>query len=82
MRPASLWALLILLIKEPPRRVAVEAPTPQPRARANLWRIAPVYFVVATASLVDNAVGAWAPSLLIRGFGLDPARWACSSACC
>jgi len=29
---------------------------------------------VATASLVDNAVGAWGPSLLIRHFARDPAQ--------
>ncbi|MEA3175931.1 MAG: hypothetical protein QOF42_3342 [Gammaproteobacteria bacterium] len=36
--------------------------------------VAPIYLVVAMASLVDNAVGAWAPSLLIRNFGRDPAQ--------
>jgi MFS family permease len=72
--PGFLWALLILLIKEPARRVAVEALATTVQTRGALWRIAPVYFVVATASLVDNAVGAWAPTLLIRGFGRDPAQ--------
>lgn len=37
-------------------------------------RVIPIYIVVATASLVDNAVGAWAPSLLIRHFAKDPAQ--------
>jgi MFS family permease len=72
--PGFLWALLILVIKEPPRRLAVEALVGTAEQRGTLWRIAPVYFVVATASLVDNAVGAWAPTLLIRGFGRDPAQ--------
>jgi MFS family permease len=72
--PGFLWALLILLIKEPPRRLAVESFASTAGTRGTLWRIVPVYFVVATASLVDNAVGAWAPTLLIRGFGLDPAQ--------
>jgi MFS family permease len=34
----------------------------------------PIYLVVAAASLVDNAVGAWAPTLLIREFTRDPAQ--------
>lgn len=37
-------------------------------------RVVPIYLVVATASLVDNAVGAWAPTLLIREFTRDPAQ--------
>ncbi|HUI59175.1 MAG TPA: hypothetical protein VLX90_03070, partial [Steroidobacteraceae bacterium] len=46
---------------------------------APAWRavarvqVVPIYLVVAMASLVDNAVGGWAPSLLIRQFGRDPA---------
>jgi MFS family permease len=43
--------------------------------RSTPWaRVIPIYVVVATASLVDNAVGAWAPSLLIRHFARDPAQ--------
>ena len=43
--------------------------------RSSAWvRVIPIYIVVATASLVDNAVGAWAPSLLIRHFARDPAQ--------
>ena len=46
---------------------ATRRPTP--------WsRVIPIYLVVATASLVDNAVGAWAPTLLIREFTRDPAQ--------
>jgi MFS family permease len=36
--------------------------------------VAPIYVVLAAASFVDNAVGAWSPSLLIRDFGRDPAQ--------
>ena len=40
-----------------------------------LWaRVAPLYVMLAAGSFVDNAVGAWAPTLLIREFGRDPAR--------
>ena len=73
--PGFAWALLILLIREPSRRTATASAAGAARsARGALLRVAPVYFVVATASLVDNAVGAWAPTLLIRSFGRDPAQ--------
>jgi MFS family permease len=73
--PGFLWALLILAIREPERRVSAGgAGAGAPLRRAALLAVAPVYFVVASASLVDNAVGAWAPTLLIRGFGRDPAQ--------
>ena len=43
--------------------------------RATPWaRVLPIYIVLAAASFVDNAVGAWAPTLLIRNFGKDPAQ--------
>jgi MFS family permease len=78
--PSLLWSLVLLTIREPVRRndqIVEDAPLPASTKRS--WRrlltgIAPVYLVVAVASMVDNAVGAWAPSLLIRQFGLDPAR--------
>ena len=35
--------------------------------------MAALFLAAATASLVDNAVGAWAPSLLIREYGMDEA---------
>ena len=75
--PGLAWALVILLIREPARRVARPPAAPQTGValrRAALYVVAPIYLVVAMASLVDNAVGAWAPSLLIRGFGRDPAQ--------
>jgi MFS family permease len=79
--PGLLWSLAILLIKEPVRKTA-EDPTGAGEGGAatatrppNPWsRVIPIYLVVATASLVDNAVGAWAPTLLIREFTRDPAQ--------
>jgi hypothetical protein len=37
-------------------------------------KVIPIYIVVAIASLVDNAVGAWAPTLLTREFHMDRAQ--------
>jgi MFS family permease len=76
--PGLLWALAILAIREPARR-PTEVPAGGPGAaagwRAAAWaRVIPIYLVVASASLVDNAVGAWAPSLLIREFNRNPAQ--------
>jgi MFS family permease len=79
--PGLLWSLAILLIKEPVRKTA-EDPTGAGEGGAATstrpptpWsRVIPIYLVVATASLVDNAVGAWAPTLLIREFTRDPAQ--------
>jgi MFS family permease len=70
------WSCMILLIREPERRIAERRVMPDAVAprRALLSMVAPIYVVVATASLVDNAVGAWAPTLLIRNFGRDPAQ--------
>lgn len=43
--------------------------------RSTRWaRVIPIYLVVAIASLVDNAVGAWAPTLLTRDFHMDRAQ--------
>ena len=71
--PSLLWALVILLIGEPPRHAQAPSAKAAPPARRTQLALAPVYVVVAIASLVDNAVGAWAPSLLIRRFAADPA---------
>jgi len=81
--PGLLWALVILAIREPVRRGA-ETATVDPSAsgsqvagapRAAGWsKVIPIYAVVAIASLVDNAVGAWAPTLLTREFQLDRAQ--------
>jgi MFS family permease len=75
--PGIVWAFVILVIREPVRRAArtpVTLSTGAPMRQATLYVAAPIYLVVAMASLVDNAVGAWAPSLLIRNFGRDPAQ--------
>jgi MFS family permease len=75
-----LWALAILIIREPARRMAeataVAGAVADGIARSGAaWaRVAPIYLVLAAASFVDNAMGAWAPTLLIRDFGKDPAQ--------
>ena len=76
--PGIVWALAILAIREPTRRTetddAASAQAPS-NTRAATWAlVVPIYMVVALASLVDNAVGAWAPSLLIREFARDSAE--------
>jgi MFS family permease len=76
--PGLAWSVVILLIREPTRRpdTATTDGTSAERARDTpfSWtRVVSVYLVVGMASLVDNAVGAWAPSLLIRSFGKDAA---------
>ncbi len=75
--PGLAWSLMILLIREPVRRLTEAGAVPDAAVatrRTTLYAVAPIYFVVAMASLVDNAVGAWAPTLLIRNFGRDPAQ--------
>ncbi len=78
--PGLLWALAILIIREPARRLAeatVAAGSAAEGNAGNKWawaRVAPIYLVLAAASFVDNAMGAWAPTLLIREFGKDPAQ--------
>ena len=77
--PGLLWAMAILLIREPVRHTADGEP-PSAGVNGGTWRttpwarVVPIYIVLAAASFVDNAVGAWAPTLLIRGFGKDPAQ--------
>jgi MFS family permease len=76
--PGLAWATMILVIREPVRRTAEppddgSVPTSNRGTGAlSFSRVAPIYVVVCMASLVDNAVGAWAPSLLIREFARDP----------
>jgi MFS family permease len=72
--PGVAWSLVLLLIREPARRRDDTPMQASVSSTAGLsWAaLAPIYFVVGMASLVDNAVGAWAPSLLIRGFSKDP----------
>ena len=75
--PSLLWSLVLLAVREPVRRLeqaAETGPAGSASGAATVWTaIAPVFLVVAVASLVDNAVGAWAPSLLVRRFAVDPA---------
>ncbi len=77
--PGLLWALAILLIREPVRHTegaaAASGAADAGTWRATPWaRVVPIYIVLAAASFVDNAVGAWAPTLLIRDFGKNPAQ--------
>jgi MFS family permease len=73
--PGLVWALVILFIREPARQVAADSSADTGTAGGTVWmRVTPIYLVVAIASLVDNAVGAWAPTLLIREFTKDPAQ--------
>jgi MFS family permease len=55
---------------------AARAPSVAPDALSTAgWaKVIPIYAVVAIASLVDNAVGAWAPTLLTREFHMDRAQ--------
>ena len=83
--PGLLWALVIFVIREPARRagesgvrgaasVGGAVDVAAGAGRGTAWAgVVPVYLMLAAASLVDNAVGAWAPTLLIRDFGRDPA---------
>jgi MFS family permease len=64
---------VILLIREPVRRQPEAAA--QTPAEGSGWKgVAPVYVTLAAASFVDNAVGGWSPTLLIRDFAKDPAQ--------
>ncbi len=73
--PGLVWCFAILFIAEPVRRAeAPQAAIPGAWRQGGWARAAPVFVVVALASFVDNATGAWAPTLLIRGFHMDPAQ--------
>jgi MFS family permease len=88
--PGLLWSVAIFAIQEPARRTTEapattadaghDSSTATTSATTAAWRsttwarVIPIYLVVAAASLVDNAVGAWAPTLLIREFTRDPAQ--------
>lgn len=73
--PALVWSLAILLIREPVRRRGPEIANQGGTGVVGmlLGPVSSIFGVVALASLVDNAVGAWAPTLLIRDFHLDAA---------
>ncbi len=77
--PGFLWVLAILAIREPIRRTDTDSGIETGRAARSTattgWgRVVPIYLVVGIASLVDNAVGAWAPTLLTRDFQMDRAQ--------
>jgi MFS family permease len=78
--PGILWALLMLTFREPLRRGAREsiggdaAAGKEPPSNDKAFRLAPLFVAVAMASLVDNAIAAWSPSLLIRNFHRDAAQ--------
>ena len=76
--PGIVWAFVILAIREPSRRMSENVEEVAAAAspwRSAVWlRVTPIYLVVAIASLVDNAVGGWAPTLLIREFARNPAQ--------
>ena len=74
--PGFLWVFALFIIREPARRAAhavLATDTGAGTGAVTLAAVAPLYVIVAMASLVDNAVGAWAPTLLIRGFARDAA---------
>ena len=73
--PGLAWSLAILAIREPVRRGQEKTALQETDTRPVPWlAAAPIFIAIALGSLVDNAVGAWAPTLLIREFGTDPAR--------
>jgi MFS family permease len=75
--PGLLWALVIFVIREPVRRAAERVAESGGAAEGpgRGWgAVLPIYLMLAAASFVDNAVGAWSPTLLIRDFGRDPAQ--------
>jgi MFS family permease len=81
--PGVLWALLMLTFREPLRQETRVTPEPlggDATARKelpssdNALRLAPLFVAVAMASLIDNAIAAWSPSLLIRNFHRDAAH--------
>ncbi len=75
--PGLLMLLPIFSIREPSRREDAPIAGADPMAPGAIpsapWlRLAPLFIAVALISLVDNAAGNWAPSLLIRDFGMAP----------
>jgi MFS family permease len=69
-------ALIVSSLREPKRQHgdALVAPVPADGwlvPGADSWlRLAPLLLAMGITSLVDNAVLAWTPSLLVRGFGM------------
>jgi MFS family permease len=83
--PGLLWGLFMLTFREPPRHAARTSTLPEVEAvpegesvasvakasGGNDFKLAPLFVTVAMVSLVDNAIAAWSPSLLIRDFHRD-----------
>ena len=73
--PSLIWAFIILAIREPDRQGVKNASAIRLQVANIDWKalllIAPVFLAVAIASLVDNGVAAWTPSLLTRTFKIE-----------
>ena len=74
--PSLLWCFALLFIREPIRHgLPVATPASRPALdHLSLLRAWPIFATVALASFVDNGVGAWLPSLLVRRFGENAAN--------
>jgi MFS family permease len=66
---------LLALLREPARTTVQPQDLFEPAApfRPRLAQLGPIYLGVALMSLLENAVGAWAPTLLVRRTGIDVA---------
>jgi MFS family permease len=77
--PGFLVALLVATLKEPPRRVAA-VHTGSPRLtllgffRDHRSAMAPFYAIVACLALAAAALSSWAPTVLMRIYGMAPAQ--------
>jgi MFS family permease len=60
----------------PTQSIPAESETnPTVMPRAGEWlRLTPLFLALGTTSLVDNAVLAWTPSVLVRGFGMPASQ--------
>ncbi len=68
---AVLFVILLVSLHEP-ARVTTTAPSSAMEGDAGGWiRLIPIYLAVALVSLLENAIGAWGPSVLIDDFGSD-----------
>ena len=68
-----LAAALAVLLREPVRTVVNRDVGIASDARPRLLHLMPVYLAVALMSLLENAVGAWVPTMLVRRVGTDVA---------
>jgi MFS family permease len=81
--PGIVWALLMFTFREPSRHdVGAQSGAARHTSQSHegapvtapTYRLAPLFVAVAMASLIDNAIAAWSPSLLIRNFHQDAAQ--------